>query len=237
VLKLGGRNHTVAPSIYAHGGPPVAVGRVGVVADKEIEAPRARFHSTPPLPLAAKLPWQRGGGPMPLSSSSSLYCISRGAAEVDAVRLELPVRRCRHGDNEGGCPAPVQQIAPVGVSLPMLRCGDSIQACQGTKHDLTSQAPLLQANKHKHLTLVEPGLGWPRLFLLARLGGEENKTHPYLLAGALINSTISFYVTFLSRSRCNKSQLKQILCTEGARICLYLRVISRTTLVLAVPFT
>jgi hypothetical protein len=35
----------------------------------------------------------------------------------------------------------------VGVSLPMLRCGDSIQACQGTKYDLTSRAPLVQANQ------------------------------------------------------------------------------------------
>jgi hypothetical protein len=63
----------------------------------------------------------------------------------------------------------------VGVSLPMLICDDSIQACQGTKHDLTSQAPLVQANKHKHLTLVEPGLGWPRLFLLAGLVGKRTK--------------------------------------------------------------
>jgi hypothetical protein len=61
----------------------------------------------------------------------------------------------------------------------MFRYGDSIQASQGIKHDLHKPGSIsARKTKHKHLALVEPSLGWPGLLLLAKLGGEENLTHP-----------------------------------------------------------
>lgn len=95
-----------------------------------------------------------------------LLFLAGSHAEVDLVRLEFPIiffpcaavvlwhdpatsgfvhqqeaefaweEAEAYGDGGGACSAPGPRIAPMGVSLPMLRCGDSIQASQGTKQYL-----------------------------------------------------------------------------------------------------